>query len=229
MLLHTSGLIITQSFQSIWYGIVSYLPAILLALVIFIIGWLLASLIGKSIKHLIDLTKIDSVFAKTGVHEVWNRAGFRFSVGAIVGFLVKWVLILGVFLPGIFNMLGLSELNAFWSQIWVYIVKAIVAAVILMLAAAVARFAKRVVSGSAKVAGAHSANFAGSVVSWAIWVFAILVALAQLGIASNLIQIIFMGIVGMVALAGGLAFGLGGKEHASNIISEVGKMVRHND
>jgi hypothetical protein len=227
MLLHTSGLIIAQSFHSIIYGIASYLPAILLALVIFIIGWLLASLIGKSIKHLIDLTRVDSVFTKTGVPEVWTRAGFRFSIGSIIGFLVKWVLILGVFLPGIFNMLGLSELNAFWSQIWVYVLKAIIAAVILVLAAAVARFAKRVVSGSAKVAGAHSANMAGSIVSWAIWIFAILIALSELGIAPNLIQIIFMGIVAMFALAGGLAFGLGGKEAASNVISEVGKMVRH--
>lgn len=225
MLLQTSGLVLAQSLQAIWFGIISYLPAILFALVIFAIGWVLAHLIGKSVKHLIDLTRVDSALSKTGIQEPFNRAGFKFSIGSIVGGLVKWALI-AVFLVGVFNMLGLTELNAFLQQIiFVFLPQVIVAAIILVLASVVARVAGRVVTGSAKAAGVHAANFVGSVAVWAIWVFAILIALAQLGIASALIQTIFVAFFAMIALAGGLAFGLGGKEHASRVLSDISKMI----
>jgi len=226
MLLQTSGLVLAQSLQAIWFGIISYLPAIVFALIIFVIGWILAHLIGKSIKHLIDLTHVDSALAKTGIQEPFSRAGFRFSLGSIIGGLVKWALI-AVFLVGVFNMLGLTELNAFLQQIiFVFLPKVIIAAVILILASVVARAAGRVVTGSARATGVRSANFVGSVAVWAIWIFAILIALAQLGIAPALIQTIFVAFFAMIALAGGLAFGLGGKEHASEVLSDMGKMIR---
>lgn len=225
MLLQTSGLVLAQSLQSIWFGIISYLPAILFALVIFVIGWILAHLVGKSIKHLIDLTRVDSALAKTGINESFNRAGYKFSLGSIIGSLVKWFLIV-VFLVAVFDILGLSELNAFLQQIvLVFLPNVLIAALVILLASVVARAAGRVVTGSAKAAGIHSANFVGSIATWAIWIFALLIALSQLGIAAGLIQTIFVAILAMFALAGGLAFGLGGKEHASRIWSDIGKMV----
>lgn len=225
MLLQTSGLVLAQSLQSIWFGIISYLPAILFALIIFVIGWVLAHLVGKSIKHLIDLTKVDSVLAKTGINETFNRAGYKFSLGSIIGSFVKWFLIV-VFLVAVFDILGLSELNAFLQQIvLVFLPNVLVAAAVILLASIVARVAGRMVTGSAKAAGIHSANFVGSVASWSIWIFALLIALAQMGIAEGLIQTIFVAILAMFALAGGLAFGLGGKEHASRIWSDIGRMV----
>jgi hypothetical protein len=225
MLLQTSGLVLAQSLQSIWFGIISYLPAIIFALIIFVIGWILAHLVGKSIKHLIDMTRVDSAITKTGIDETFNRAGYKYSTGSIVGGLVKWFLII-VFLVAVFDILGLTELNAFLQQIvLVFLPNVIIAAVVILLASVVARVAGRVVAGSAKAAGLHSANLAGSVAKWAIWVFAILVALSQLGIASALIQTIFTAFVAMMALAGGLAFGLGGKEHASRVWSDIGRMI----
>lgn len=226
MLLQTSGVVLAQSLQAIWFGIVSYLPAVLFALIIFVIGWVLAHLVGKSIKHLIDLTKVDSALSKTGINEPFQRAGYRFSLGSIVGGIVKWFLIV-VFLVAVFDILGLSELNAFLQQIvLVFLPNVLVAALVLLLASIVARIAGRLVTGSAKAAGIHSANFVGSIASWAIWIFAILIALSQLGIATTLINMIFVAILAMIAIAGGLAFGLGGKDHASAVISDLGKMVR---
>ncbi len=225
MLLQTSGLVLIQSLQSIWFGVVSYLPAIVFALIIFLIGWVLAHLVGSSIKHLIDLTKIDSVLAKTGINEPFNRAGFRFNLGSIVGGIVKWFLIV-VFLVAVFDILGLTQLNMFLQQVVLgFLPNVIVAALVILLASVVARTAGRLVAGSAKAAGLQSANFAGSVSTWAIWVFALLIALSQLGIAATLIQTIFIAILAMFALAGGLAFGLGGKEHASRVWSDVGRMI----
>lgn len=226
MLLQTSGVVLAQSLQAIWFGIVSYLPAVLFALIIFVIGWVLAHLVGKSIKHLIDLTKVDSALAKTGINEPFQRAGYRFSLGSIVGGIVKWFLII-VFLVAVFDILGLSELNAFLQQIvLVFLPNVLVAALVILLASIVARIAGRIVTGSAKAAGIHSANFVGSIASWAIWIFALLIALSQLGIATSLINMIFVAVLAMIAIAGGLAFGLGGKDHASAVISDLGKMVR---
>lgn len=225
MLLQTSGLVLAQSLQSIWFGIISYLPAIIFALVIFVIGWILAHLVGKSIKHLIDLTRVDSVLEKTGIQEPFKRAGFHFSLGRVVGSLVKWFLII-VFLVAVFDILGLSELNAFLQQIvFGFLPSVLIAAVVLILASVVARAAGRVVTGSAKAAGVHSANFVGSIATWAIWIFALLIALSQLGIAAGLIQTIFIAVLAMFALAGGLAFGLGGRDHAGRVLTDMGKMI----
>ena len=117
-------------------------------------------------------------------------------------------------------------MNAFLQQIvLVFLPNVLIAALVVLLASVVARAAGRVVTGSAKAAGIHSANFVGSIATWAIWIFALLIALSQLGIAAGLIQTIFVAILAMFALAGGLAFGLGGKEHASRIWSDIGKMV----
>lgn len=223
----TSGLVLVQSLQSIWYGVVSYLPAIVFAIIIFIIGWILASLIGKSIKHLIEVMKLDTITTKAGIDQMFQRAGFKFNLGGLVGGIVKWFLII-VFMVAVFDILGLSELNAFLQQIvLVFLPNVLVAALILVLASVVAKIAGRMVTGSAKAAGLHSVNFVGTLATWAIWVFAVLIVLSQLGIAQSLIQTIFIALVAMFALAGGLAFGLGGRDHASRVLSDIGKMIRH--
>ena len=81
--------------------------------------------------------------------------------------------------------------------------------------------AKDVVTGAARAAEVRSAGFAGSVAKWAIWIFAILAALDQLQVASAFVQTLFTGIVVAIALALGLAFGLGGQEAASRYIERV--------
>lgn len=229
MLLQNSGLVLAQSLQSIWYGVISYLPAIVLAIIIFVIGWILAHLIGKSIKHLIDLTRVDTVLEKAGVQDTFRNAGLKFSLGSVVGWIVKWFLII-VFLIATFDILGLSELNAFLQGVvLVFLPRVIIAALVLLLASVVARVASRAVTGAARAAGLHAANFAGSVTTWAVWIFAILAAMSQLGIATTLVQTIFMAFVAMLALAGGLAFGLGGRDHASKVLADMGKMIGKHD
>ena len=97
------------------------------------------------------------------------------------------------------------------------------AAVILAVAFLVANFVYAVVKGSTKVAGIVSATLLATVAKWAIVIFGFLAALVQLGIASSLINTLFIGLVAMLALAGGLAFGLGGKDEAAAIL----KRLRH--
>ena len=77
------------------------------------------------------------------------------------------------------------------------------------------------VVGSAKAAEVKSANFLGSVTKWSIWVFAILMALFQLGVAAPFLQTLFTGFIVALALALGLSFGLGGKDTAKRILEKM--------
>jgi len=88
---------------------------------------------------------------------------------------------------------------------------------------------KKIVQASAKAVNASSANLLGSITSYAIWIFAIIIALSEIGIATYFMQVLFMGLIVMVAIAGGLAFGLGGKEAAAGLIEKVSKdITSHN-
>lgn len=224
--MQTWGQILLGSLQGLWIGVITFLPVLILAIVVFLIGWLIASMIGKALAHLISVIKLDSALRSTGLDELLQKGGFRLNSGAFIGGLVKWFIIL-VFLVASLDILGLSEVNMFLRQVvLVYLPNVIIAALILLAGSVLGQAAYRVVRGGAAAGGARSSNALGSIAKWAIIIFSILIALTQLGIAAQLIQILFMGVVVMLALAGGLAFGLGGKEQASRMIDHVGKMVR---
>ena len=99
------------------------------------------------------------------------------------------------------------------------------AALILAVGAIVAHTISGIVAGGARAASVPSAKFAGGVAKWAVWIFAILAALSQLGIAGAFAQTLFTGLVAMLALAGGLAFGLGGKESAARYLESLRKDI----
>ena len=112
-----------------------------------------------------------------------------------------------------------------------YLPQVIVAALIILVAAVIAETMQKLVAGTAAASGIKSANFAGSVTRWAIWIFGILTALLQLGVAAPFIQTLFTGIVVAVAIALGLSFGLGGQEAASRFLEKVRQEIadRHHN
>ena len=109
----------------------------------------------------------------------------------------------------------------FLQQILSYIPQIIVAVLILVVGTIAADIAKKVVSGSAAIANVRSAKMVGSIAYYAIWILTLVTALDKLGIFGYFGQILFTGLVVMVALAFGLAFGQGGKESASRWISKI--------
>ncbi|MBI4692038.1 MAG: hypothetical protein HY773_01150 [Candidatus Terrybacteria bacterium] len=149
------------------------------------------------------------------------KAGFRLDSGAFIGGLVRWFLII-VFLIASIEVIGLSQVNAFLRDVVLaYLPNVIVAALILVVAAFVANAIQKIIVGSAKAAGVPSSQLLGGIAKWAIWLFAILAALYQLGIAGVFAQTLFTGFVAMLAIAGGLAFGLGAKEAAGRYIEKL--------
>ena len=209
------------SFQQLWTGVVGFVPRLVVAIVVFIIGWIIAVTVGKVVAQIIRSIKVDRALQNLGVEEPLARAGFRLDSGAFIGALVRWFFII-VFLVAAIDVLGLSQVNIFLSDIvLLYLPNVVVAALILVVGALIANAMHRVVVGTAKAAHLPSSGFLGGIAKWSIWIFSILAALFQLGVAGPFVQTLFTAFVAMMALAGGLAFGLGGKEAAARYLEKL--------
>ena len=214
MFVQNWGAVFTNSLQGIWYGVASFVPTLVIAIIVFAIGWVLATLIEKIIESVFKSLKVDSFLRTAGVDDVMKRTGHPLNSGAFVGSLVKLFVII-VFLIASFDVLGLTEVNSFLRDVVLsYLPQVIIAVLVLMLAVVIGEAMQKVVSASARAAHVKSAHLLGVITRWAIWIFAILTALFQLGIAPALIQTVVMGVIAGGALAFGLAFGLGGKDYA---------------
>jgi len=221
MILNTWQQVLTLSFQNLWLGVVNFVPNLVIALIIVILGWLIGALFGRAIWQVFRSLRVDEALRRAGFESFLRRSGLNLDSGAFIGGLVKWFVIV-VFLVAAFDILGLSQVNLFLQQVVIaYLPRVIVAALILLVGGVVGDVTERIVVTAAKSAEVRSAHFAGTIAKWAVWIFAILVALSQLGIAAAFSQTLFTGIVIAISLALGLSFGLGGQEAAGRFIERL--------
>lgn len=214
-----------RSFQEIWLGVAAFVPNLVVAIIIFVIGWIVAVLLGRVIAQFIGALKVDNALKSAGVADILGRAGFRLDSGRFLGELVKWFIII-IFLVATLDILGLNQVNAFLQNVVLaYLPQVIAAALILLIAAVIADTMQKLVVGAAKAAQVEVAEFLGGLTKWSIWIFAILIALAQLGIADFFAQTLFTGVVVALAIGFGLAYGLGGQEAAARSLERLRKDV----
>lgn len=229
MFIQTWGEVFSASLQNLWLGFISFVPNLIVAIIIFIVGWAVAGIIGKALAQVISALKIDKLFQSAGAEEMLARAGMKLDVGGFIGGLVKWF-ILAVFLMTSLEIVGLTQVNDFMKEVVLrYLPQVIVAALIMVIAAVISNAIGKVVASSAKAAKMPKANFAGAMARYAVWTFAFIIALSQLGIAAQFMQILFTGLVAMLTIAGGLAFGLGGKDAASRSIEKMREEMKNHD
>lgn len=217
--------VLSASFQDLFSGVILYSPKIIIAVVIFVIGWLIGVGVGRVVKQVVDALRVDHALRSTGIEQVLSRAGFQLSAGKFFGFLVEWFFIVA-FLVASLQVLELTQVNIFLTTVLEYIPNVIAAALILLTGAMLADAAERVVSGSARAAALTSAGLTGKVARYAIWVFAILGALAQLKVGEDLVGFLFQGLVISVSLAVGLAFGLGGQASAAHYLEHLRSQLK---
>lgn len=210
----------SQSFYNLWAGVVGFVPNVLAAVIIFVLGWVAASVIEKLVNQLFKVLMIDKALRGAGVEDALSRGGIRLDSGEFFGALVRWFIIV-IFLMASLEVVHLNQVNDFLRQVVSYLPQVIIASLVLLVAAVVANVVDRIVTSSAKTAGISSSGFLGGVARWAIWVFAIITALSQLGIAGQLMLTLLQGLVYMLAIAGGIAFGLGGKDTAARYIERL--------
>jgi hypothetical protein len=221
ILLQNWGDVFSQSLIGLWYGFVNFVPGLLGAIILFIIGWVVGSIVGKAITQLVAILKIDKLFESAGAKDFMNRAGFNLNVSGFIGVVTKWFIVV-VFLMAALQIIGLTQVNDFLSEtVLFYLPKVIIASLVLIIATVLADTMKKLVQVSAQAAGVRSANMLGSITLYAIWIFAFIVALSELGIASAFMQILFTGFIAALAIALGLSFGLGGKEVAGRAVERL--------
>jgi hypothetical protein len=211
--------------RDLYNGFVSFLPNFLVAVIILVVGWILAVAVGKLVKSVLVSAKVDELGDKVGLSEASNRTGMRLSIAGTIAWLVKWFLLVAFFLAAA-DILGLAEISNFLRDILAYIPNVVAGAAILMAGLLVARFLAKVVRHSVQAAGLASADLLGAVTQWAIVVFTVLATLQQLGVAAAFVQTLYTGFIAMIAIAGGLAFGLGGRDHAARALDKIERDIK---
>lgn len=219
--INTFGGVFSESLMNLWSGFISFVPGLLGAIILFIIGWVLGAIVGKSMAQVINALKIDKLFESAGANNFLDKAGIKLNVGAFVGGIIKWFIII-VFLMASLQIIGLTQVNDFLREaVLYYLPKVIVASFVLVIATVIADVMQKLINVSAKAVNIRSANMLGSITKYAIWIFAFIIALSELGIASAFMQILFTGFIAALAIALGLSFGLGGREAASKAIDHI--------
>ena len=214
--------VFVASLQDLWLDFVNFFPTIFGAFLVFVLGWMVAVILGKGVIRLFQALQVDKLFDQLGVMKQSHKAGLEWEASVFFGALVRWFFIIVTFLATV-DILGLDQLSAYISKILFYVPNIIVAALILVVAAVLANFFEKLVKASMQATEVGPARFVGAIVRWSVWGFAFIAVLNQLGIASALVQILFMGFVAMLAIAGGLAFGLGGQ----GVAKEVWESIRN--
>lgn len=224
MILQTWGDAIVVSLQEAILSVANFIPALLGALIVFFIGWIVAVSLGKVVEHIVDALRVDELLGKLEVGKSLEKAGVDLEAGALVGALVKWFLVI-VFLLASVNILGLNQVSDFLRDVLLYIPNIVVAAFIIIIAALVSDVIEKVVRASAEAFGSRG-PLVGVIARWSIWIFAFVAVLLQLGIAPALVQTFMTGLVAAIAIALGLAFGLGGKDVAAAFLERVRSEIK---
>ena len=219
MILQTWGDVIIASLQQVWTSVANFVPLLVGAVIIFIIGWIVAVALGKVVEQVVRAVRLDKLLAQLEIEKMLERAGWKIDASALIGHMVKWFVIVA-FLLAATNILGLTQVSDFLSDVLLYIPNVVIAALILIIAAVVSDVVERLTKSTLQTFG-HSGAIAGVVVRWSIWIFAFTAVLMQVGIAVTLIQTLITGLVAAIAIAAGIAFGLGGKEAAAGFIEKV--------
>jgi len=214
---------IVNSLEEVWLTFVEFLPELIGGLVVFIIGLVIASFLRRIVEKLISYTQVDKAVESFGIARRYEKVGFKVSFSVLIGWLVKWFIVIATLLA-VADILNLAKVSEFLNQVFLYIPNVIVAVIILAVGIVVGSAAYGFIAKSVKASNIiadTSAGFLASVSKWAVIVFALMAALNQLGVASRMIEIAFTGLVGMIALAGGLAFGLGGQKKAETWLDKI--------
>jgi hypothetical protein len=200
--------------------LMAYLPMLLGALIILIIGWIVAKIIKSIVNTLLKLVRFDTLADKAGITAVLEKGQIETGPRKVVCGLVYWLIMIMV-LVMVVNALGLTRTSDILESLFAYIPKVIGALVVLVVAMFLAAFVSGIVRVTAGNAGLPRPELLSGISRWAIIIFAAAISLVQLGIAPLLVSTTFNIVLGGIVLALALAFGLGGRNTAANFLEEL--------
>lgn len=220
----TWGDVFNTSFQSLWFGFIQFAPRLVVAIVFFIVGWVLGSLVAKAVEQVFGSLKIDNLFKSLGAESFFRKAGVNLNTGYFVGQIIKWFVIIVFLLPSL-NLVGLNDVSFFLgNSVLGFLPQVVIAAFVLIIATVVSDGFSKAVLATARAMDLRAANMLAAVAKYSVWIFAIIIALGKLGLGDYM-SILFSGIVAMLALGSAIAFGLGAKDAAGRFIDRLGEEV----
>ena len=203
---------VTEALQNF----LGFLPALVGAILILILGWIVAGLLAGLVERGLKMIGFERAAQSTGISGFIQRSGSSWTASAIVAEIVKWFIRL-IAIQAAASILGLDQISQIINAILLWLPNLVVAIAIIVIGALIARFVSGLVRGSTSQMGFTNPDLLASVAYYAIMAFAVIAAVDQLGIAETVVNTLFIGLVATVVLAAGLAFGLGGQQTAAQI------------
>jgi hypothetical protein len=211
--------IFMSSLNQFWLQMVNFVPKLLAVLVIIFVGWLVAKLVRSAVKRILTIAQFDKFAQKSGLEAFMNSGNYNLTMSGIISQVMYWLVILLFIITGA-NALEMTQVATLLQQLAGYLPHIIVAILVVVFGTLLARFVNRLV-----FAWLHSIKFPHALAvstsaEYGIQIFAVFVALEQLGIGMQLIYSLFVIVFGAFFLALAIAFGLGGKDWAAKVIED---------
>jgi len=225
MIIQTWADVTIAALQNLFQVFLAFIPQLIGAIIVFIIGWIIAIGVGKLVAEILNRLKFNKLFEKAGWKEAFERAELKVNAAEFLGGIVKWIFVI-VFLLAAVEILGLVQFAGFVQGVLSYIPNVIVAALIFTVTVIMVDIVEKVVRTAVEGVKIGYGQVVSVIIKWSIWTFAILAILYQLGIARAFMEILFQGLVYMLVISFGLAFGLGGKEVAAELLRDLRNKLR---
>lgn len=214
-----------QALQNLWQGFLAFIPTLVGAILVFVIGWFISVVIGKLIAEVLTRIRFNQFFERTGWKGALEKAELKVNPAEFIGAICKWILVI-VFLLAAVEILGFIEFAGFLKSILAYLPNVIVAVLIFVVTVILVDIVEKVVRTTVEGVKVGYGHLVSVIIKWSIWIFSILAILHQLGVAKPFMETLFTGFVAMLVVSLGISFGLGGKEVAAEILQNLKNKLR---
>lgn len=211
--------------QGVGGSIVSYIPTVIGAIAAMIIGWFASLLVEHLVAEALRKARFNQLFERGGLKEAMEKAEWKLDAASFVGAIAKWIVLI-IFLLATVEILGFVQFADFLKRVVLWLPNVIVAVAIFIVAVVIADYLSKLIRIWLESMKLEYASLMASGAKWAVWIFAIMAILIQLGVAREIITTLFTGVVAFGVIAGGLAFGLGGKEIAGEILRDLQQKLK---
>ncbi len=217
--------VVKGSVVTLYDRVIQFLPNIFAALIVLLVGWVIGIFLGNLFKKALESIGIDGLGDQVGLKRLSERSGRHIKISSIVQWIIKWFFILASIIAAA-DILNLNTVtNFFYQDVLGYAGHVVIAVIILLLGMLAANFLGDIVEGTVKAGGFEGSGVLSSITRWSITVFAVIAALSELQIAQSFLADLFRAVIAMLAIAGGLAFGLGGKDHARKVLDYIENII----
>lgn len=218
---------IRDTSDAIWYSFtnalnsfMSFLPALVGAIIVLIIGWIISGFLSKLIVKALNMIGFERAVQNSGISDFIRRSGTKWTTSQMIGEMIKWFIRL-IFIQAAANILRMPQLTTIINSIVLFIPNLVVALVIVVIGSLIAKFLSGAVRASVSEMGVGSPNLLATLTQYAVIGFAVIAAANQIGVAAVVVNTLFIGFVAAIALAVGLALGLGGREVGAQITQSL--------